>query len=198
MRRHIINSFESFLTELKSLLDIVVQFSRDISLSNSSHVPTKIDSFGSLIYCFTHENGFKHSPTVHKRGLFYEIIENKDALSECNDYRDYIIHHGNIEISLYNGSEYGNTIFSYLMPTIKKSGKKSYTKNEDKMVDLLHFSKEKLYLIIIIISNIIDKLFDDSSKNAHISALEKFDPKNVGNVLTRLGLKKIRYDKSRS
>jgi hypothetical protein len=195
MRRHIVNSFESFLTELKSLLDILVQFSRDLSSSNSSSVPTKIDSFGSLIYSFTHEKGFKHSPTVQKRGLFYEIIENKEALSECNDYRDYIIHHGNIEISLYTDNEHGNTTFSYLMPTIKKSGKKSYTKNEDKMVDLLHFSKEKLYLIIVIISNIIDKLFDDSSKQAHISALEKFDPKNLGNVLTRLGLKKIRYDR---
>ena len=74
-----------------------------------------ISSFGSLKYVLSLKRN--ESKLISTAELFQDFIENLQDLAEANDYRDYLVHQENINMSISTSKEQEVTSFTYLMPT---------------------------------------------------------------------------------
>jgi hypothetical protein len=197
IRRRINNSFEAFLINLKILLDISIKMAFKFVSVNLSLGKRIIDSLEKLLKEYDNSNN-KSSNSIWRQinysNLFDDFINERDQLMESKDYRDFIIHHGKIDMILDISQEDPNTNFSLQIPKIRKNGKKYYV-DINVTHDLLISCRERMFVLFRLIATLTEKFFDKTLIKNHINALKKHDPKEVSLILEKLGKKDYIYDK---
>jgi hypothetical protein len=99
----------------------------------------------NLYTAFDRRSEARFRPTwdhVQSTGFFDDFLAERPELLDAKNYRDLIIHHANIDLSLFSkiATETGYTIFSYLMSTITKAGPYNYIKNSITKKDVVEFA----------------------------------------------------------
>lgn len=192
--------FDSFLAQYKSLLDLAVKFASVFTLADHPQLSkqTRLDSFENMldmmikldkskfkkIYRLLNKSG----KFTFLRNLFQNFIKEKDFLEEVKDYRDYIIHHGYVRHQLKAESTEGHVVFSYWVPRLVKTGK-TYEIDPGMNLRLEHFCRDKLYLLLSLIAEITDSIYDESFKRPYIDKLDTFSPELVKDVILRVSRK---------
>lgn len=113
---------DSILTQYFSVLDIFIK-----SLTKIKKIGKDIDSLGSLY----HYEDKKELDTEEKK-VFEQFLINRDKFEEIKAYRDYTIHHGNVNIeSTKEGVlENQHPTISYRVYLVKKLKGKTYKQSK--------------------------------------------------------------------
>jgi hypothetical protein len=99
-------------------------------------------------------------------GFFDDFLAESPELLDSKNYRDLIIHHANIDLSLFSkiATETGYTIFSHFTSTITKAGPYNYIQNLVTKKDVVEFARKALFVYLSVISRPTDKVLRDSRK----------------------------------
>ena len=206
VKREVSYIFDSFLAQYKSLLDIAVKLASNYVMPSSATIPERLfpDSFGKLVNLLTKRDKanckivFKLLEKSGQLPYFETITDSflieRIPLEEINNYRNYIIHHGYVSHQLKGKSVEGHVIFYYLIPKVIKTNN-TYKKDTAENIRLNYFCREKLYLLLSLIAELTDLLYDDSLKRQYLDKLNTFEPESVKNVLLRISKKDYWADK---
>lgn len=195
--------FESFLTQLKTILDLVFKYLGELELNKKIG---RIDSFEKITREFEKmkiSNKGNHDyrkaeaeiNKMKKEPILKEIFRNLQTLYEIKNYRDYIIHHGNIVQDKYISPKERYLEYNYGLPKLTRS-KSGYRINDKSTRRLDYFCRlkllEEIYLIWITLSKIIDK-----SKIEEIQKkFSEYSSSDVKTVLKFVGRKLLFNDRS--
>ncbi len=125
VKREFLDIFESFLTKLKTLIDIFIKFAFEVG-NYSGTSKKNVDSYESLLKVETKKTDKENAErwnVISSSKLFEEFLQNKSSIDEVKNYRDYFIHHGSIDLTIETKMLEGFVHFNYRMPIIRKTGK---------------------------------------------------------------------------
>jgi len=189
VKREVTDTLESFLTQLKSLIDISIKFGfLLVTVNNSSRIPM-IDSLGYLDQAHR-INGNRRSawPVIKPSGYFSGFINNKKSLFEIQNCRDVIIHEGYIPLQLSASINEGEVFFRYKIPKVRgRRGRRRISDTE--FIDIIQFTREKFYLVLSIISKFTDMQFTANIKQKHLKELLKYPHTDVAEILRKISIK---------
>jgi hypothetical protein len=206
VKREVSYIFDSFLAQYKSLLDLVVKFVSEFTLADYPQLSkvTLLDSFENMLDIMIKLDKSKFKKIyrlLNKSGkfaylqkLFQNFIKKKDFLEEIKDYRDYIIHHGYFRHQLKAKSTEGQVIFSYWIPRLIRTGK-TYKIDPSTNLKLGYFCRDKTYLLLSLIAEITDLIYDESFKQPYIDNLNSFSPELVKDVILKVSRKDFWADR---
>lgn len=206
-KREVSYIFDSFLAQYKSLLDLAVRFAFLFSFADSSlsKVVSKIDSFGNMLDIIVkrsksrfkkiHKAIDKSGKSAHMENLFQSFVRSQADLEEINDYRHYIIHHGYVRHQFVAKSIEGHTLFSYWIPRLVRTGKARYKVDSEMALRIDYFCREKFHLLLSLIAELTDLLYDDDFRRPYIRRLKTFSPELVRDVLLRISRKEVMADR---
>lgn len=208
IKREVSYIFDSFVTQYKSLLDLVAKFVFEYTFSENPHL-LKLpfpDSFGTLLeFVIKKDNSKKFKKTfaalsktaefVILQNSVQGLIRNKVSFEEINAYRDYTIHHGYVKHQLVGKSTENHVIFSYLIPYLVRRTRTNYDVDHSKNIRLEYLCREKLFLLLSLIAEITDTLYEDSFKQPYVHKLGTFEPESVKEIILRLAVKGVQADK---
>lgn len=198
--------FDSFLAQYKSLLDLAVKFASEFTLADHPQLSKQahLDSFENMsdIMIKLDKSKFKRAyRLLDKSGkfaclknLFQNFIKERIFLEEIKDYRDYIIHQGYVRHQLKGKSAEGQVIFSYWIPRLVRTGK-TYKTDPSTNLRLEYFCREKMFLLLSLIAEITDLIYDETFKQPYIDKLGTFPPELVKDVILRISRKDFWADK---
>lgn len=127
---------DSFITQYFSLLDIFIKFVCKLVKADE-----KINGLGY----FLGEKQFDQK--ISK--IFKNVIDKRGDFQDFKNYRDYLIHHGNLSLDLSRSKvndEY--SLDSFNMHEITKLGWKQYTKNQNSMQKVNVYLRYNLRLLL--------------------------------------------------
>lgn len=81
------------------------------------------------------------------------------------------------------------------MPLLIRTGKYSYDVDPDKILRIDHFCREKFHILLSLIAELTDLIYDDSFKQPYIKKLKTFAPELVKDVLLRISRKDVWADR---
>jgi len=193
VERSLIYSFESFLTQYKSLLDISIKFAFTLC-SMGQKLKGRIDSFEKLMKTID-EKEEPYYKTINDSGLFPDFIAERAELLDIKNYRDYVIHHAFLSSEKVVEGIGGHLFFKYWLPTLVQKGRGEYTVDTNSRIQLDYFCRKKLYVLFTILVRLTDSLFTDNIKEPHIKALKDENPELVKQVLVRIARKEMFADR---
>jgi hypothetical protein len=191
--RSLIYSFESFLTQYKSLLDISIKFAFALC-SVGQKLPRRIDSFERLVKTIDAKRE-PYYKIVNDSALFSKFDDERGELQDIKNYRDYIIHHAFLSPEKAAQGVGGHLFFKYWLPTLTQKGGGEYTADTSSQTRLDFFCRKKLYVLFTILVSLTDTLFTDQIKEPHIKALKREDPELVKQILVRIARKEAFADR---
>jgi hypothetical protein len=192
-QRGLIHSFESFLTQYKSVVDISIKFAFAFACAGIT-LPRRIDSFEKLMKIID-ENKEPYYSLAIKSGLFSHFISDRSELQDVTNYRDYIIHHAYLTPEKAAEGVGGHLFFKYWLPKLTQKGPREYDIDTKSHIQLDVFCRTKLFLLFSILATITDSLFTDQIKEPHIKALQAENPELVKQVLVRISSKEVFADR---
>lgn len=143
-----INRFvDSLLTQYFSILDIFIK-----SLTRIKKTKKDVDSLGSLyFYQDQKELSAEESKT------FEYFLKNRESFEEIKAYRDYTVHHGNVNIESTKEGIIENQypLNSYYVYVVKKSKGKTYHKSKRNQIKINILFR---YHIAVLLENISNSL----------------------------------------
>jgi len=189
VKREVTYTSESFLTQLKSLIDISIKFGFALATINNSITIPMVDSLGLLDTAHKKIGRMRNVWRIIKpSGYFSNYINNKKSLFEVQNYRDVIIHEGYIPLQISASINEGEVFFRYKIPKVKgKRGKRSISNTE--FIDIIQFTREKFFLVLTIISKFSNKQFTTEIKQKHLNELLKFPHTDVTEILRITSIK---------
>lgn len=193
VERNLIYSFESFLTQYKSLLDISMKFAFAVC-SLGQKLPKRMDSFERIMKTIDAKEEPYYKAIVGS-GVFSDFVAERDELEDIKNYRDYIIHHAFLSPEKAVEGIGGNLSFKYWLPTLTQKAPGEYAIDSSSLVQLNHFCRRKLYVLFTILDRLTDSLFADEIKEPHIKALEGENPQLVEQILVRIARKEAFADR---
>jgi hypothetical protein len=192
VERSLIYSFESFLTQYKSLLDISIKFA--FTLCSTGHeLKRRIDSFERLMRTIDEKK--EPYKIISDSGLFPDFVVEREELLDIKNYRDYVIHHSFLSSEKVVEGIGGHLFFKYWLPTLRQKGRGEYTVDTTSRIRIDDFCRKKLYVLFTILVRLTDNLFTDQIKDPHIRALKDETPELVRKVLVRIARKEMFADR---
>jgi hypothetical protein len=191
VERNLIYSFESFLTQYKSLLDISIKFAFSLCSVGKESL-NQVDSFEKLMEIKKKE---PYHTIIDSSGLFSDFIAETTELQDIKNYRDYIIHHAYLNPERSAEGIGGHQFFKYWLPRLTQTGKRKYTTDPKSLIRLDYFCRKKLYILLSIIEKLTDNLFTDQIKKSHIEALKNENPEFIKQILLRIAKKEMFADR---
>ena len=192
VERSLIYSFESFLTQYKSLLDISLKFAFALC-SMGQKLPRRMDSFEKLMR-IVREKKEPYYRMINDSGLFSDFIADTGELQDVKNYRDYIIHHAFLSPEKAVEGIGGHLFFKYWLPTLTQKERGEYTVDAKSQIRLDYFCRKKLYVLFTILERLTDSLFTDRIKEPHIKALKGENPEVAKQALERIARKEVFAD----
>lgn len=184
IKREITYALESFLTKLKSLIDLSIKFAFQMATMNNPTQRT-IDSLEKLNRLHTNRNSEILWNTLKSTHYFSDFIKQRSSLNHLKNYRDIIIHEGYLKIRISNSITNGEILFQYKIPLVKRNqiDKKISRTN---YLDIIPFSRRYFYEILDILEKFVNRLFDKTIKELHLKELLKFDHDNTVKILCKM------------
>lgn len=195
IKREFTYSLESFLTQLKSLIDLSIKFAFEISNVTLTGNALPVDSLGMLIK--SHKNQGRQRNTwqiIKPTNFFPDYISNQKGLLEIQNYRDVIVHEGYIPLQISASMEKGEIFFVYKIPKIKGKARNRTVSNVD-FINVVEFSRKKFFLVLFIISKLSNKLFTKEIKQNHLKELLKYEHIDIAEILRKMSVKGKLSDK---
>lgn len=120
--KKVTNSADLFLTQFFSLFDLFIKAISDLS---KEKLPDNVDSIGSL---------YVHLSKNKSKTIFQPLVELKKEFLDFKNYRDYLIHHGNLSIEPTRSRENPEySLDKFYMYHVERKGKKEYEDKSDYM-----------------------------------------------------------------
>jgi hypothetical protein len=189
IKREFTYTLESFLTQLKSLIDLSIKFGFEISNVVLPRNVLPIDSFGLLVQSRKNTGRQQNTWQIIKATNFFpDYISNKSGLFEIQNYRDVIVHERHIPLQISTLMNKGEISFSYSIPKIKGNRKKR-TVSEAELIDVIEFSRAKFFLVLTIILNLTNKFFTKEIKQQHLIELLKYNHNDIAKILCKMAVK---------
>ena len=188
--------FDSFLTQYKSLLDLTIKFAFSFCFAGQD-LSWNVDSFDKLLKIVDERDKPKNIPrysVLENAGVFSDLLNHRSSLEEITMYRHYIIHHGYVKHQLMAKSSEGHVLFSYWIPFLIKTEKKSYKIDPDTTLRIDCFCREKLYLLLSLIADLTNILYDDALRRPYIDKLRTLTSELVKEVLLKISKKEVSAD----
>jgi hypothetical protein len=192
-QRNMIYSFESFLTQYKSLVDISIRFAFKV-ISAGKTFPKRIDSFERLIRIMDAKKEPFYT-LINDSGMLSGFLTDKGELQDVKNYRDYIIHHAYLTPEKIAEGVAGHLFFKYSLPTLIQKGKEEYDIDTKARVQLDIFCRRKLLVLFTILATLTESLFTDKIREPHIKALRGENPELVKQVLVKIAGKEALADR---
>ncbi len=193
VQRNLIYTFESFLAQYKSLLDISIKFAFAIASAGMT-APGRIDSFESLMRTMDENREPAHS-VASGSGLFSAFMTDRVELQDIKNYRDYIIHHAYLNQQKVAEGVGGHIFFKFSLPTLTQTGPREYDVDAKSQIQLDVFCRRKMFLLFTILATLTDNMFTDQIKEPHIKALQGENPELIKQVLTKIAGKEAFADR---
>lgn len=189
IKREFTYTLESFLTQLKSLIDLSIKFAFEISNVTLPRSAIPVDSLGLLIQ--SHKNQGRQINTwqiIKPSNFFPDYISNQNELLEIQNYRDVIVHERYIPLQVSAYIDKGEILFSYKIPKIKGKAR-NRTVSDIEFINVIEFSRKKFFLVLSIILKLSNRLFTKEIKTYHLKELLKYDHKDITEVLRKMSVK---------
>ncbi|MGE5638445.1 MAG: hypothetical protein ACM3WQ_07045 [Chloroflexota bacterium] len=197
--------FDSFLSQYKSLLDLTIKFVAEFSLIDLQDYSQKKvpDSFEKMLSVLIEgdKSRFRNYEFLKKSGqlpylerILKNIVKEKPFWEEVKDYRDYTTHHGYVRHKLTGKSTEGQVTFSYWIPRLIKKDK-AYEIDAESNLRLDYFCREKLYVLLTLIAEITDLIYDESYKQPYLDRIDSFPKELIKEVLLKISKKDFMADK---
>lgn len=190
IRRNVTYAMEVFLTQLKTLLDLSIKFAFDTCFvgQNVSPIIDSLGKFFTRIYAQKRKASISTIwKTMKKSKLFSEIVKNKIHLYQIETYRNHIIHQGYLELQISHISEQKEITFDYKIPKLTWMHKTKIDPNIQ--YDLTSFCREMYYLVLHVLLEITEKMFDKAIIKKHMKILLQFRHEDVLEILKKLSKK---------
>jgi len=189
VKRDVTYTLESFLTQLKSLIDISIKFGFVLAtINNSTNIPM-VDSLGLLDNAYKKNGRVRNVWSIIKPSRYFsDYIDNRKSLFEVQNYRDVIVHEGYIRLRISASINEGEVFFRYKIPKVGKR-KRRRTISETEFFDIIQFTREKFFLVLSIISKFSNKLFTKEIKQKHLKELLKYPHNDVAEILRITSIK---------
>ena len=151
--KKVTNLVDLFLTQYFSLFDI---FIKSICKGSEIIFPKEIDSLGSLYYYLNKLSGEEREKAEK---LFKPLILRKKEIQEFKNYRDYLIHHGNLSIErIYKKIDEEYALSSYYVHMVEKKNVREYKENPKSQLKINIFIRVNLKRQLESIKDIINNL----------------------------------------
>jgi len=190
IRRNVTYDFESYLAQLKTLLDLTVKFAYEICFT--SNAPMRIDSLGKFftrVYDKKNSPGIRNNWRIMKRTMFFsEIVKERNQLYEMENYRNHIIHQGYLDLQISHIPEQKEIMFDYKIPHVIWRNRKLVV-SKTRYDNLTSFCREKYLLVLEILLNLTDKMYDPSIIKRNTKELLQFRKEDVAEIIKKLGRK---------
>lgn len=198
--------FDSFLSQYKSLLDLSIKFASEFAVGDLQRlsVKTSLDSLEKMEDVLTKRDKSRYKTyyrflqtsgkLTYLQNILGGFIKEKNILEEIKDYRDYTIHHGYVQHQLKGNPLEEQILFSYWIPRLVKKGK-NYDIDLSLNQRIDHFCRAKFLLLLRLIAEMTDLIYDESIKQPYIKKLNTFQPELVKEVLLKISSKGFWADK---
>ncbi|MGI0046434.1 MAG: hypothetical protein ACREBB_04510 [Nitrosotalea sp.] len=189
VKRNVTYSLESFLTQMKSLIDLSIKFSFLLATVNTPTTEHEVDSLGNFDHAHRSIKGFNNTWNIIKKSHFFsDFVTFKLDLFKIQNFRDLIVHESYLRLQILPSLNNGEISFRYKMPRV--SGNKRQRKiSKISYIDVIEFSREAFYLILSILVKLAKKLFDSSIKKKHASDLLKLPHGYTMEILRKMAKK---------
>jgi len=196
--------FENLLTQLKTILDLFLKYLGEISLNQK--LGFKVDSFEAITrnvegMKFNNKGNsmFRKSKgkleKLRKEYLLKIIFKHFNTLYEIKNYRDYVIHHGNIVQDKYVSPKERYLEYNYGVPNLSKT-KKGYQINQNFTRRLDYFCRLKFLEELHIINETLPRIIDPSQIKEIKKEFLNYRSEDIYEVLRFMGRKALFNDKS--
>ena len=190
-RRNVTYHFESYLAQLKTLIDLTVKFAFEICFLHNT-TPEIIDSMGKFFTRIYEKKQCKKIKNIwlvmRQSKYFSDIVTKRNQLYEVENYRNHIIHHGILNLKISQIPNQKEVLFNYLIPHVTWKNKRLVisSKNYD---NLTNFCRKKYFLILDILLNLTSNMYDKSLIRNHLKELLLFRHEDVLEILKKLSRK---------
>ena len=196
--------FENLLTQLKTILDLFLKYLGEICLNQK--LGMKVNSFEAITRNFegmksNNKGNSEYRKTknkleiMRKEYLLKVIFKHFNTIYEIKNYRDYVIHHGNIVQDKCVSPKERYLEYSYRVPNLSKT-KKGYKINQNFTRRLDDFCRLKFLEELYIINETLSRVIEPSQIKEIKKEFSKYKSKDVYEVLRFMGRKALFNDKS--